>query len=320
LKPELSVVLISPDSYETIRRTIGYLRQQTARHLLELVIVTPSREKLHPDEQEMAEFRHSRIVEVGGIGAIGSAYAEGLRHASGSVVALAEDHSYPDPGWAAALIEAHRKPWAAVGPAIRNANPENTVSWADLYIAYSRWLHPAEGGPAEHLPGHNSSYKRDILLSYGADLDSMMEAESVLHWNLRAKGFQLCLEPSAIIAHTNFSLLTSWVPVQFHCGRQFAASRAQNERWSWLRRIFYACASPLIPLVRLRYILRDLQPPARRLMPLWSVLPALLLGLALDGLGQGLGYVLGPGCATEKLSELEFHRDRHRTQANVEGA
>jgi hypothetical protein len=29
------------------------------------------------------------------------------------------------------------------------------------------------------------------LLAYGSQLEAMLEAESVLHWDLRAKGYQL---------------------------------------------------------------------------------------------------------------------------------
>ena len=45
----------------------------------------------------------------------------------------------------------------------------------------------------DYLPGHNSSYKRDVLLGYGDRLESMMESETVLHWDLRAKGHRLYL-------------------------------------------------------------------------------------------------------------------------------
>ena len=39
---ELSVVIVTPDCYETIGKTMGYLRAQTARDRLEIVIVAPS--------------------------------------------------------------------------------------------------------------------------------------------------------------------------------------------------------------------------------------------------------------------------------------
>ena len=74
---------------------------------------------------------------------------------------------FPEAGWAAALIAAHEGPWAVVGPAIRNANPATVVSWCDFVVGYGPWMDPVEAGPAPFLPGHNSCYKKAILLEYG---------------------------------------------------------------------------------------------------------------------------------------------------------
>ena len=38
---------------------------------------------------------------------------------------------------------------------------------------------PATTGPIDHLPTHNASYKRDALLRYGADLETLLQAEIV---------------------------------------------------------------------------------------------------------------------------------------------
>jgi hypothetical protein len=42
-------------------------------------------------------------------------------------------------------------------------------------------------------------------------------------------------------------------------------------------------------------------------------MPTLVLGLVLDGLGQAVGYALGPGNVTAKLAGLEFHRVKYLT-------
>ena len=47
--PALSVVLAGPGPYETICKTVQHLRAQTARDRMELVIVTPSAQRLHFD-------------------------------------------------------------------------------------------------------------------------------------------------------------------------------------------------------------------------------------------------------------------------------
>jgi hypothetical protein len=160
----------------------------------------------------------------------------------------------------------------------------------------------------DHLPGHNSSYKRAILLDYGTELEAMLESESVLHWDLRAKGYQLYLEPAAEISHLNFGLLSSWIQAQFYNGRLFAATRAR--RWSPLQRLFYTGGAPLIPVVRFRRILQQLRSGRRRNLPP-GVLPTLILGLVVSAVGEMMGYALGAGDAKQKLSNFEFHRIRH---------
>src|SRR5205823_2114181 len=135
--------------------------------------------------------------------------------ASAPVVVFCEDHAFPEPGWAVALIDAHRGPYAAVGPVIVNANPRSLISDADCLIGYGPWLHPSPGGEMSHLPGHNSSYKRASLLEYGDRLPSMLEAETVLHWDLRARGLRLYLEPRARLAHTNFAQAAVWTRVNW---------------------------------------------------------------------------------------------------------
>jgi hypothetical protein len=197
---ELSVILTTPDCYDTIRKTIACLRAQTARDRLEIVIVAPTGRELKLCESELKSFANFHVVEVKAIESIGAANAAGVRDASAPLVAFGEDHAFPDPEWAEALIAAHKQNWVAVGPAVRNANPGSLISWADFLIAYGPWMECVAAGVAEHLPGHNSSYKRSVLIEYGSRLETMLEAESVLHWDLSKRGYELCCRLSSIAA------------------------------------------------------------------------------------------------------------------------
>jgi GT2 family glycosyltransferase len=307
--PEISVVIVTPDNFDTIRNTMLCLRKQTARDRIEVVIVAPSAESINGYSPELSDFRWVKTVEVGKIESIAEGNAAGIRRATAPIVVLAEDHSFPAPGWAEALIEAHRQPWAAVGPVVHNANPGGVVSWADFLIGYGPWIDRGRGGTADHLPGHNSSYKSKILLEYGPKLEEMLEAESVLHWDLRKKGYQLYLEPAARISHVNFGLISSWIPAQFHSGRMFAATRSQD--WSIPRRLLYAACSPLIPVVRFYRIIRQWKGSDFPHNLPRGTLPTLVIGLLVSALGEMLGYALGTGEAKQKLATLEFHRARH---------
>lgn len=310
--PELSVILLVPDSYGSVKNTIEHLRQQTARGRLEVVLVTAnaldSRE-VNPDLETFFPFR----IVPNRFQSVGSGYAAGIRNASAPLVALAEDHSFPEPEWAEVLIQAHAhaQEAAVIGPAVKNANPDSLVSWADLLIAYSPWLDPAQPKEMPHLPGHNSSYKREVLQQYDDELAFLFEAETVLHWKLRRQGYRLLLEPRARTRHTNFERILTWTVAQFYSGRRFAASRAMVGQW-FFSRLLYACGSPLIPLVRFARIAAAITHERRLLIPWWSSLPLVGFGLIVDAAGQFCGYLAGAGKAQEKLRDLEFNRDRHR--------
>jgi hypothetical protein len=228
-----------------------------------------------------------KVVSIGEIRSMGEAYAAGVRQASAPVVVFGEDHSYPQPDWAEWLLRSHRGPFAAVGPLICNANPTSKVSEADFLIAYGEWTDAGMAGEMEHLPGHNSSYLRAVLLEYGDQLEIWLQAESILHWDLRRKGHRLYFEPAAKTAHVNFERFFPWLRVLFQAGRAFAAFRWRNERWTLSRRIGFTLGATLIPPVRLWRTLRS------RNKIRFSALPVLIFGLAIDGLGQMLGYARG---------------------------
>ena len=312
--PLLSVVLATPDNYETIRVTMRHLRAQTARASIELVIIGPSEQAIQPPAEDVQGFHSHQLIALGPITSIGRANAAGVRNARSPLVALAEDHCFPEPAWADALIRSHQGPWAVVGPVVRNANPGTIVSWCDFVIGYGRWMDPAHAQCMPFLPGHNSCYKRSLLLEYGAQLEDLMDAETVLHLDLARRGHQLRMEPEARTAHTNFALLSSWLPVQFYNGRVFGGSRAAA--WPIAKRLLYFAASPLIPAVRLYRCLRELAKPARHSRRIPGMLPLLTLGLALDGLGQMLGYLFGVGGAVARAAAYEFHRFEHITAAD----
>jgi len=89
---EMSVVIVTPDHYDTIRKTLRHIRAQNIRDRLEVVIVAPSANGLGLDEAEPREFFQVRVVEVGAIRSIAWANAAGIRQARAPIVILAEDH------------------------------------------------------------------------------------------------------------------------------------------------------------------------------------------------------------------------------------
>jgi hypothetical protein len=306
-KAALSVVMVSPDSFETIRTTATALRRQTVCDRLEVVVVGPRSVNADLDPEAFSDFAGWQFIETSRTDSSSEMRVAGIRAASASVVALTEDHCFPARGWAEALIARHAEPWAGVGAVFTNANPGSTVSWANFVIEYGDWIDPRRGGEIHHIGGHNSSYKKDLLLAYGDRLPDVLEAESAMQWDLAGQGQRFYLEPRARMIHLNFARFRPSIKLRYCGGRLFAANRAR--RWSFGKRLLYTLASPAIPLVRTWRSVRTLVSSSRSdLLP--RVLPALMILLAFDGLGEMVGYASGSGSCMQWLTGIEFHRKR----------
>lgn len=311
--PEMSVLLVTTDNYETIRRTLWHLRRQTISDRLEVIVIAPSRESLALPESEVTGFNLLTVVEVGEIKKVSHAIAVGLRRATGLFAAFAEDHCYPEPEWAAHLLAAHLKGWAAVGPALSNANPRTMISWAGLFLHFGCCLDCGSAGESRNLPWHNISYRRDLLLEYGTELAAMLAVEGVLLDDLAAKGHGLYFEGSARTAHVNISRLSSWIIHAFWGGRLFGSSRARKERWSLWRRLLYICGGPFIPLIRLRRTVPKIYQSGLQLQLIPRIFLAMVAGLIPHAVGEVIAYMLGAGNSEQRYSFFEMKRTRHIT-------
>ena len=271
--PRLSAIVIIPDGLSTVGTLLRHLRAQTVRDL-ELVLVAPPGCIDATARAGLGDFASVQVVESTTATAA-HARAAGIRAATSPVIALTEDHSLPEPGWAEALLRPFAEGCAVAGPEVANGNPGTLVSWGNFLIEYGEWSTPAPAGAAAHLPGHNSAYRREVLLALGDALPEWLEAESLLHWHLRAAGHRLVVEPAA---------------------------RA--------RRLAYATGAPAIPWVRLLRLLRALRRPGQPAPATALLLTLLVLLLSVDATGECLGYLLGARAAARYLADIDFHRER----------
>jgi predicted dehydrogenase len=313
--PAMSVVVVATDGFASVRRTVRHLRDQTVRGQLELVLVGTSAEALSAHEpDELAGFHGVQKIAIGPIANIDKACAPGVRQARAPVVALVEDHAYPEPDWAEMLIEAHRGPWTAVGSLMLNANPGSALSWTNLFMGYGWWTEPLQSGETRLVPMHNLSIKRAALKGFEDRLEDFLGRDGRLLQALLDRGHRFFVETRARIHHANPSLLGSTVRLRFNAGRLNGATMAERGGWSRARRLIYAAGSPLIPLVRTRH-LRGRVGRSGLGVKAYS---ALALGLALDGAGYFLGFTFGAGRTSRTLADFEFDRLRHVSAADRE--
>jgi hypothetical protein len=312
----LSIVLAT-DHFETIRPVVERLRRQTVRDRLELVIVTLGGQSLDLDRASLDGFGGVRLVDIRADAEFPAARAAGVRAATAPVVFIGETHSYPDPGWAEALIRAHDQPWAVVTPGFGNANPDGALSWSIFLLDYGRWLAGLPAGEISISPTHNVAYKRAVLLELGEALDRALSHSDVLNIHLTSRGHRAYFEPTARIDHVNVSQPVPWVAERFLCGLLIAGQRA--ERWSLPRRIAYLCGSPLIPLVVLARVMAGVRQARRQVRLPWGTLPGLLVAAIIAAVGEMVGYARGVSSAADRqMTEFELHKRRYATRRRVQ--
>ncbi|MDZ7639639.1 MAG: hypothetical protein U5J83_15520 [Bryobacterales bacterium] len=307
--PVLSLILITPDSFETVRRTCGHLAAQTIAGQLELVLCVPREEELRADAELLSRFARVSIVETGDCRVVAKVKAMAVRRAGAPYVAFIEEHAFPHRQYAQLLLEGLEGGCAAVGPRMVNANPKLPASWANFVIEYGPWAGWSEPRSSAHLPGNNGSYHREALLSFGPELEAMLDAESLLHWELGRRGEGLLQETRAKVFHVNITAFAPFWRVHFYYSRMFGAARAAA--WPVWKRLLYAGGGPLIPLIRLKRHLPDVwrvTPGECRTASFWALLT---LGLLSAAAGEVAGYLSGAGSSRERIYWLEFHRPRY---------
>ncbi len=307
---KISVVLVAFRDYAHIARTVGFLSRQTVADQIELIIVAPHR---LPELATLTGFGAVQVVEIGRIHNVDIAAADGVLAATAPIVSVIEDHAYPDPAWAERIIATYAQgDWGIVGSRIGNANPASGLSWANMLIAYGPQSR-TKRQEVKNMPTHNSSFRTALVQAYGDDLRAMMGRGGGLMAALREQGATAFHAGDARVAHANPSKLSASADLRFNAGRQYATKRAQD--WSLSKRIGFALGAPLIPFVRLLRFYQDYFASGavdKR------VLPALLLALSFDAVGQAAGYLWGEGKSAETLATFEMGRLRHLTPHDSE--
>lgn len=305
--PALAAILWTPDDYETIRKTVRALKAQTVQHKVELILLGPTPESLEIDESDVEGFASYKLVVLDSMAKSSAIRAAGTWAATAPIVSYMQDHAFPVPGWAEALLECYEGPWSGASFVFANDNPATATSWCNFLMQYGDWVEPLPPGEPTHIGGHMASYRRDALMEYGDELPRKLETSVAMHWEMKKRGCRFAIAPGAVVYHQNYSRLLPSMPLRFQTGRLFAANRTRG--WSLPRRLLYAAASPLIPLLRFSRMIRTVSRiGGTSLLP--RIVPVGVLLMISDGLGQAWGSLAGRGGAMEWITNIEWHRHR----------
>jgi GT2 family glycosyltransferase len=303
-QPALTVASVIGGHRDRARRLLEALARQTAADRLEVVLVD-----IRPDLGEPDGTPGDLSVRVlPGPRSFGGARAAGARAAHAGFVAFIDEHCYPDPGWAEALLRSWRDGWAALGYSFGNANPGLKSEIVQL-ANYGEWAAPARG-PAGSLPGNNIAYRRERLIALEPRLDELLDADYNLQAQLRRQGHALAIEPGARVLHENEESLRRACQSAFSYSRRLAVLRAQDEGWPRAQRSLRALTIVATsPAARLAGLLGS-RHGIRGLLRLGPYLPGILALYLSSAIGESVGYLSGSGPSPERLLYWEVEAPR----------
>jgi O-antigen biosynthesis protein len=207
--PRVSVVVCSHNGSRTIRDTLEGLRRLEYPDYEVIVVDDGSTDAT----AAIASEYDVRLISTENRG-LASARNTGCEAATGEIVAYTDDDARPDPHWLTYLAATFlRSDYACVGGP--NIAPAGDGPIADCVAN-------APGGPvhvllddelAEHVPGCNSSFRRDRLQAIGGyDPRYRAAGDDVdVCWRLQERGWTVGFSPAAMVwHHRRNSVRTYW--------------------------------------------------------------------------------------------------------------
>jgi len=182
---DLTVILGAPEDYLNVRGSLNCWRAQRGADRIEMLLTVPIGTSVPTDAgQGFASFT---VIETDDIDDLPRWRAQSVLRAQAPIIVLGEDHAFVVQGTVEAYLDVMRDPTVVgTGPRMINANPKGLASWADMLINFSTWFAPVSGD-VESVAGHNSCYRRAVLLDYGERLPVMLLSERAMHLDLRAR-------------------------------------------------------------------------------------------------------------------------------------
>lgn len=286
---------------ESIERTLDALERQRGFEDTEVILSDGTPSGL--DRRLCERYPWLRLLRPEGA-TLPVLKGEAIRAARADVVAILDPWDVPEPGWIDAIHEGFGPQGAGatatgIGGVVLPGGPPSPGNRAAYLFEYGAFNPPVDEGPTEgDLPGNNVAYRRPALTEECADVLAREGFNKpFFHERIRQRGGSLVICPEMRVRHlTRYRFLAVAVR-RFHYGRCFGATRWRRSPRG--RRLLYLVFAPAVPpLLMARHLRRALTVPQNRRLLRGAV--AALLGVCLFwGVGEWLGYWLGPGRSCE---------------------
>ncbi|CAN5186812.1 hypothetical protein BH09PSE3_BH09PSE3_00250 [soil metagenome] len=219
----------------------------------------------------------------------------------GTLIAVTEDHCVPTFGWlniASRAFEGAGADLAAVGGCVQNGVTETGFDWATFLCEYSFFSPPVTEGNSQILPGMNVIYRRRALESVPRAALNEGFWETTVHPLLLYAGARFVSLNALKMYHCKKFSVGLFLKQRFLYSRYYAGIRFKPEQRG--KRLTATVATCLLPPLLLWRMIGSAR--AKGLgREFVSALPGLALMVIIWSVGEGYGYLAGPGDALARI-------------------
>lgn len=248
-KPDLSIIIASYLSRNTIQDCLESLHRQKTDKAYEIILVDSSRDGTAEFVQR--QFPGVRLLSFPTRLYPGEARNRGMSLVQAEIVAFVDTDCRVGRDWVDAVLEAHASPYLAVGGVVDNGTPENLVAWAYLFCEFSLWLPKTQVGTTPEAPGCCLSIKRAAWERYGPFLAGTYCSDTAFLWQLAAHGHRVLFFPPIRVFHTYRDNWRAFVKHILEHRRSFASVTCREKRLGPWERLWRVVQLPLHPYLLL---------------------------------------------------------------------
>jgi glycosyltransferase involved in cell wall biosynthesis len=248
-------------------------------------------------ERLAAKFSWVRVIHQKERETVPDLRRRGVEAASGTLVAIIEEHCVAAADWLQRAIEAHAGgDYGAVGGPVADSGYPRLVDWAVYFCEYNGYLPPWRESEWQELGSANIAYRRAVLLEYREQLGAGYW-EAALHRELMAGGVKFHPAPAMVVHHRGPFAYGYYLRQRYWFSRAFAGARDLPAS----RKAAYCLASPLVPFLLLARMAQRVFRKRCHADKFLKSLPLLIPVAFVYVAGELIGYLAGPGDALSKV-------------------
>lgn len=236
---DISVIIPSYRSEETIPKTLVALAQQTFRGTFEVLVIDSSGDGSAARLQ--LTYPEVTVIDTGVQLFPGAARNRGIERAQGGIFAFVDADAEPSHDWLQRIWELHHQypEWTGVGGSIANGNAANPTARIAHLLEFSGYTPAWPPRRARVVPTCNLSLKRHVFDAGARFLEGTWGNEDVeLVERLQAAGDEVWFEPSLRVVHFSKTNFEAVCRQQAKLGYSTAQVRkAYDLPGSWLARV-----------------------------------------------------------------------------------